>query len=1099
MGEKIVVGPVNKGLRNDRLPFVIDNDAFPVLINAYQWRGRLKRKRGTSLLNRLQRFCNSLSLSYNSGNTTQTLSGGAGNLLTGFTGFTFEPFATIEPGTVTINDETAAQTYTDPSANGILVGSSGGTGTINYVTGAITISGGGSHVIDAKFVYYPDLPVMGIEDFFLTTSAFPGTIAFDTTYSYNIVTSAPYNVYDVSFYKNPVSGTYSGYTQKTTVTSTSWNGQDYQQFWTTNYQGALWATNGIDIPFTIQNIGMQFAPASTITFVSQTATTLTVTITNCPLIIGDFVFANEWGASSAANALTLNFQTGYVTACAPNTPPLATKTITVTFPNAAIATDTYTPGILQYLTNRSDETKDCIRWYDGDPTNGSNTAPVLNNHLGWVNFTPPLSKLNYSVGGLPAGQWYLIGARIIIPFKDRLLFLGPVVQTSTVGSQVYLQDTIIYSQNGTVYYTASFTGDPSFVTTAYNAILVPVNQTATASAYFEDQTGFGGFITAGLDQQIITASPNEDVLIVGFNSMYQTRLIYSGNDIVPFNFFVTNSELGSSSTFSAITMDEGVISRGNHGFVITSQDRADRIDLEIPDEVFEISLLQNGNERFTAQRDFINEWIYFTYPVNNTPSTNGVTYKFPTQTLQFNYRDQSWGIFLESYTTYGAFRALTGYTWATIGQKFSSWSAWNEPWNTGSSTLLQPKVIAGNQDGFVLLRENGTNEGVSLFILNFSIPATITGITQAANAAVTANNDFIVGQQVMFSGVVGMTQINGLTGFILAATTTQFTVNINSTGFTAYASGGIATPVEPVYSPNHSLDAGDYIIISGCLGTVGPYVNNQIFSVQNPTTNGFSLNPNPLPASFTYLGGGVITRMYVPFIQSKQFPVEWAMSRKTRLGAQQYLLSTTSTSQITLLIFLSQDYENPYNNLEYPNPVQIVPEVSQNNTLIYSTILYTCPESTNLGLTSANINLQMVTAPSQQQIWHRMNTSLLGDTVQVGFSMNDTQMRSLTPSTMVVTITGASQANPCVLIASNSLMVGQLVLIQNVVGMTKLNNNIYAIAAANSTTITLNVNSTTFNAYASGGTATVVTPVDQFAEIEIHGFILDVQPSMVLA
>jgi len=56
MGEKLIVGPINKGYRTDREPFVIDNDNFPTLINAYQWRGRLKRKRGTVFLGRLNRF-----------------------------------------------------------------------------------------------------------------------------------------------------------------------------------------------------------------------------------------------------------------------------------------------------------------------------------------------------------------------------------------------------------------------------------------------------------------------------------------------------------------------------------------------------------------------------------------------------------------------------------------------------------------------------------------------------------------------------------------------------------------------------------------------------------------------------------------------------------------------------------------------------------------------------------------------------------------------------------------------------------------------------------------------------------------------------------
>jgi hypothetical protein len=65
MTSKITVGPFSKGLRNDIIPVYIDNDSFPTLINAYQWRGRAKRKRGTSLLGRLQRFFNSLSTVYN--------------------------------------------------------------------------------------------------------------------------------------------------------------------------------------------------------------------------------------------------------------------------------------------------------------------------------------------------------------------------------------------------------------------------------------------------------------------------------------------------------------------------------------------------------------------------------------------------------------------------------------------------------------------------------------------------------------------------------------------------------------------------------------------------------------------------------------------------------------------------------------------------------------------------------------------------------------------------------------------------------------------------------------------------------------------------
>ncbi|MCF1193377.1 hypothetical protein LRR18_17440, partial [Mangrovimonas sp. AS39] len=106
----------------------------------------------------------------------------------------------------------------------------------------------------------------------------------------------------------------------------------------------------------------------------------------------------------------------------------------------------------------------------------------------------------------------------------------------------------------------------------------------------------------------------------------------------------------------------------------------------------------NGTERFCSQRDFINEWIYFTYPSNQIEATQS---RFPTETFQYNHRDNTWAIFKETYTTYGSFRKKTGFIWATVGLTYPTWSDWNEPWDAGNSTLLQQTVIAGNQQGFV--------------------------------------------------------------------------------------------------------------------------------------------------------------------------------------------------------------------------------------------------------------------------------------------------------------------------------------------------------------------------------------------------------------
>lgn len=892
MGKKLVVGPpIDKGLRTDRLPFAIDNDSFPQLINAYQWRGRAKRKRGTSNLGRNQRFFNSTGAAYSSSATITLDGSGNGNILTGFS---LQASGNIIPGTVKVTDTISAITYVD-SGDGTFSPS----GTIVYSSGAITIAAAANHACQAVFSYYPGLPSMGIRDLVLNAVDFPGTLSFDTVYSYSIQNASPYTIFDVSFYKNLPTGTpgYTGYIQKTNWTPTTWNGQNYQQFWTVNYQGAFWATNGVTIPFNSSNIGMQYKPIAAVTVTAGGPPAIVnLQINTHGLVVGDFLFINE-----VVTTTGINLQTGYVTAI------VDANNVTVEFPNATIAANG-TGGIAQYLTNRADPTKDCIRWYDGSPVDGQ-IPPTFQTGSGWVNFMPPLSNSAYPISDNPSAIYYLVGARIILPFKGFLLFIGPVIQTSSAGSQVYLQDTIIWSQKGTPYYTSSFTGSITDVTTNFNPILVPNKQTAVPMAYFEDLSGFGGFAEIVNAQPITSASPNEDVLILG-GSNYQKRLVYNGNIITPFDTFTINSELGTSSTFSTITMDRGVLSIGNRGIVITSQISTERIDLPIPDAVFEFDLTNNGPERICSQRDFINEWVYFTYPSNDAEGDEPSL--FPNQTLQYNYRDNSWAVFNESYTSYGQFRKQTGFTWATVGSIYPTWDDWTDDWAAGASTLLQPQVIAGNSQGFITIRENGTGEGISLSIYGFS--------------------------------------------------------------------GNTVT------CPDHCLNNGDYIVINSCIGTISSFVNGLVFQVSNITRNTFDLDGPAI--SGTYAGGGTITRMYKPLIQSKQFPLGWELGRKTRIGPQQYLLSATNNAQITLNIYLSQDSATAYNNEE-----DVV-----NGSLIYSTVLYTCPESSNLGLTPANTNLQMIAFPetgtsTQNQIWHRINTSLIGDTVQVGFTLSDAQMR----------------------------------------------------------------------------------------------------------
>lgn len=135
--------------------------------------------------------------------------------------------------------------------------------------------------------------------------------------------------------------------------------------------------------------------------------------------------------------------------------------------------------------------------------------------------------------------------------------------------------------------------------------------------------------------------------------------------------------------------------------------------------------------------------------------------------------------------------------------------------------------------------------------------ATITNITQAASAVVTvsAPHTLQIGEAVSFAGVVGMTQINALTGIISAITSTTLTVNINSSGFTAYGSGGSL-----YFNP---LDK--YL-------TASPYVGGTTGTASN-----FALNNTA--------GGGAVCR-------AAGFPANWPGNSGTTgypdLGAAQH-------------------------------------------------------------------------------------------------------------------------------------------------------------------------------------------------------------------
>lgn len=67
----------------------------------------------------------------------------------------------------------------------------------------------------------------------------------------------------------------------------------------------------------------------------------------------------------------------------------------------------------------------------------------------------------------------------------------------------------------------------------------------------------------------------------------------------------------------------------------------------------------------------------------------------------------------------------------------------------------------------------------------------ITGITKANPGVVTcAGHDLVTGDQIIISGVSGMTQVNGVTFTVTVIDVNSFSIGVNTSSYGAYVSGG---------------------------------------------------------------------------------------------------------------------------------------------------------------------------------------------------------------------------------------------------------------------------------------------------------------------
>ncbi len=345
----------------------------------------------------------------------------------------------------------------------------------------------------------------------------------------------------------------------------------------------------------------------------------------------------------------------------------------------------------------------------------------------WFSFRPTIA-LTTSGSTL---NIYLRSARILVPFKNRLLAFN-TWEAQDAGAGVTL-----------VHYPFRVRWSSANADTTDQVL-----------NWRQDIPGRGNGRDCPTLEAIITVEFIRDRLIV-YLERSTWELVYTGNEIYPFDWQQINTELGAESTFSVVPFDTVALGVGNVGIVACSGTNVERIDNNIPDEVFKIHNDNDGIERVYGIRDYYPELVYWTMP-DPTAST---TFPYPKKVLVYNYKNSTWSFNDDSITAFGYFQPVNSVTWDS---EEVTWDD-EEQWDDGSIQSQFRSVIAGNQQGWTFLidTEAWTN-APALQITNITTP--IPGVNIIDVRCINFNLES--GDYIYLSGITGTTNMNLLNGTI---------------------------------------------------------------------------------------------------------------------------------------------------------------------------------------------------------------------------------------------------------------------------------------------------------------------------------------------
>ena len=654
-------GTSRTGLYTYLESWVKPEDAYDELRNAYIYRGNLLQRNGMILY---PSIAGAGGLVYIDGlKVGENVLGLAVSFYSSDTsgnGVDF-PKLPIIPGTVIIRTLTSAgvEKWID-NGSGVLTGSLGDTGTVDYTTGIWTITLGGGRTIAnnieiwGEWGYVPThittgtqlfRPIMGIKQFTSPTTGRSITIIMDTRRA--------------SYYDQATS-TFVGLNQFTQVI--------WEQF-------AAAVTTG--------PIQTQWANLTPFSVVITTFLNNALIDTTTDDGVGNII------PSGNISGGTVIYASGVITITFTGAPAITTQVIVT----ADVTGD--------YFTGNNSNFFNATNWryndVQGDFLYMTNNVDPVTLFNGTQLSRPLFNTTLASVQGFLSVNNDTIKTTLDVKvYKNRLLFLRPTL----LGAAFPEAQTIRFSQQ------QQATVVPSVVFSSYN--------------FASDVPGNGGFVNAPTGDWIMASQLIKDTLIV-FSTNSSWAFVFTSSTFDPYRFQQVNSTRATNAPYGSIPYDIRATSMGAKGLIFCDGVSTDRYDINIIDIFEEIN--ETGFAQCFGQKDDnLNQgWMLFPSESNTLLTNDGaLIYNYLEDTWAIFY--PSMGTLVIDPNSINALSCLglglnsTDLKWSdfapggffgTLGQ---DWSQANFPWIGFLSQTLSPVLLGGDQNGFVYQMNTGVTD-----------------------------------------------------------------------------------------------------------------------------------------------------------------------------------------------------------------------------------------------------------------------------------------------------------------------------------------------------------------------------------------------------